>query len=57
MGCVFRSREMMYDWYHILDLVTTIDNNACLKDVNMDQAQFDRFFEKFKRMYAKLGKK
>ena len=47
----------MYDWYHILDLVTTIDNNACLKDVNMDQAQFDRFFEKFKRMYAKLGKK
>ena len=57
MGCVFSSGEMMYDLYHIVDLLTIQDNDACLKGFDMDQSQFDRFFEKFKKMYAKSGNK
>jgi len=41
----------------IVDLITIQDNDACLKGFNMDQAQFDRFFEKFKKMYEKSSNK
>ena len=57
MGCVFSSGEMMFDWYHIVHLLTIQDNNACLKGFNMDQEQFDHFFKKFKEMYAKSNNK
>lgn len=57
MGCVFSSGEMMYDLYHIVDLLIRQDNDACLKGFNMDQDQFNRFFEKLKKIYEKSGNK
>ena len=50
-GCVFSTGEMLYDLYHIVDLLRIYDFDACLKGFNMDKFQFDNFFEEYEKMY------
>ncbi len=55
MGCVFGPGEMMHDIYHIIELLSIQDFEACLEGFNMDQTQFDAFIEKFRKIYDTSG--